>query len=303
MTETIRAIVFPGVQNLPIFAAEEQGFFEQRNIHLELIPTKNSEQQRNGIADGTYDIAHSAIDNAIALSDVAGKDVISFVGLDKGFNQFVVQPEIKSYEDLRGKILGVDAPDTAFALIAYELLDRNGLKRDRDYQVMPIGATRFRLAALQERKCDFAMLNLPFCLDAAEAGLSKLEDPQRAIGAYQGNTGLALRSWILGHEDLLVRYIASFVQGLRWVLDPANRSKAVELLGRRMQMQPHIAEECCRIILDPEFGFTRDAKLDLEGLTMVRKLRANFTGTVNPKPDADYIDESYYEKALALLQA
>lgn len=301
MIETIRSIVFPGVQNLPIFAAEAQGFFEKRGIKLELTFTQSSEQQRDGIADGTYDIAHSAIDNALALADVAGEDVISFVGLDKGFNQFVVQPDIKSYEDLRGRILGVDAPDTAFALIVYELLERRDLKRERDYQVMPIGATRFRLEALQAKKCDFAMLNLPFCLYASDAGLSQLEDPQKAIGAYQGNAGLAQRAWIKGHEDLLARYIASFVEGLRWVMNPANRAMSVELLRTRMQMPPHVAEECCRIILDPEIGFTKDAKLDHEGLAMVRRLRATFTGQVNPKPLSDYIDETYYDRALALL--
>ena len=252
MTDTIRSIVFPGVQNLPAFAAESRGLFEKRGIALETTFTQSSEQQREGIAKGTYDIAHSAIDNALALADVAGEDVVSFVGLDRGFNQFVVQPGISSYEDLRGKILGVDAPDTAFALIAYELLERRGMKRERDYQVMSIGATRFRLEALLAKKCDFAMLNLPFCLNAAESGLGQLEDPQKAIGAYQGTAGLAQRAWIRSHEDLLVRYIASFVEGVRWIKDPANRAASIDLLAAKMQMSQHIAEKCCRIILDPE---------------------------------------------------
>jgi ABC-type nitrate/sulfonate/bicarbonate transport system substrate-binding protein len=69
--DIIRAIVFPGVQNLPIYAAEVGGFFAKRGIHLELTCTQSSEQQRDGIADGTYDLAHSSIDNAIALVDLA----------------------------------------------------------------------------------------------------------------------------------------------------------------------------------------------------------------------------------------
>lgn len=301
MTDTIRSNVFPGVHNLPIFAAEAQGFFARRGIALEMMMTQSSEQQRDGIADGTYDIAHSAIDNALALKDVACEDVVSFVGLDRGFNQFVVQPSIRSIQDLRGKTLGVDAPDTAFALIVYELLDREGLKRERDYTVKPIGATRFRLEAMQAGACDFAMLNLPFCLYANESGLPSLFDPQQAIGAYQGNAGLAKRSWIKANEDLLTRYIASFIEGLRWAVDPINRSAAVALLAARMQMPSHIAEECCRTILDPALGFTQDAKLDLDGLAMVRRLRASFTGARKDTPIKDYIDETYYRRALALL--
>jgi ABC-type nitrate/sulfonate/bicarbonate transport system substrate-binding protein len=297
----MRSIVFPGVHNLPIYAAEAQGFFAQRAIHLEMTYTQSSEQQREGIADGTYDLAHSAIDNAIAMADVAGEDVISFVGLDRGFNQFVTGPGITQYEDLRGKILGVNAPDTAFALIAYELLDRHGLKRDRDYTVKPIGATRFRLEALQAGACNFAMLNLPFCLFASAVGLGQLEDPQKAIGGYQANAGVAQRHWMKQNTDLLTRYIASFVEGLRWVMAPANKEAAIALLAEGMKIPADIARRCCEIILDPADGFTKDAKLDREGLAIVLKLRENFTGIVNPKPLDDYLDESYYHAALALL--
>ena len=136
---------------------------------------------------------------------------------------------------------------------------------------------------------------------AAESGLGQLEDPQKAIGAYQGTAGLAQRAWIRSHEDLLVRYIASFVEGLRWIKDPENRAASIDLLAAKMQMSRHLAEECCRIILDPENGFTEDAKLDLEGLAMVRRLRASFTGTENSRQLASYVDESYYEEALALI--
>jgi ABC-type nitrate/sulfonate/bicarbonate transport system substrate-binding protein len=299
--DLVRAIVFPGVHNLPIYAAETLGFFAKRAIRLELTYTQSSEEQRDGISNGTYDIAHSAIDNAIAMADVAGEDVVSFVGLDRGFNQFMTAPGIATYEDLRGKILGVDAPDTAFALIAYELLNRHGLQRARDYTVKPIGATRFRLEALLAGTCDFAMLNLPFCLFASAAGLGQLEDPQKAIGAYQANAGLAQRHWMERNADLLTRYIASFVEGLRWVMAPVNREAGITLLADGMKIPADIARRCCEIILDPVDGFVTDAKINREGLMKVRELRSNFTGIVNPRSLDSYIKESYYHAALALV--
>jgi ABC-type nitrate/sulfonate/bicarbonate transport system substrate-binding protein len=46
----------------------------------------------------------------------------------------IVQRDIKSYDDLRGKTVVVDAPDTAYALLLYKMLEIKGLKKG-DYVV------------------------------------------------------------------------------------------------------------------------------------------------------------------------
>jgi ABC-type nitrate/sulfonate/bicarbonate transport system substrate-binding protein len=297
----IRSIVFPGVQNLPNFAADNQGYFASRDLEVETTFTANSEQQREGLANGQFDIAHSAIDNCFAMVDVARQDVVAFVGLDHGFNRLIVQPEIGSYDDLRGKILGVDAPDTAFALLAYDILRRKGVAR-RDYSVHAIGATRFRLEALTSRRIDFAMLNLPFALFALEAGLKSLDDyPLAAIGAYQSTAGFAKREWMQRNRSALVRYIAGYIEGLRWSLNPANRARAADLLCQRMQIPLAVAEQCCQIILDPAAGFAKDAKLNLQGVAKALELRTSFAGDGRERPPERYIDESFYRSALETL--
>ena len=118
-------IVFPGVQNLPNLAAEANGFFARRGLVVETTLTKSSQQLRSGLARGEYDIGHGAVDNAVAMADLGGaEDVAIVVGLDHGFNKLIVRPQITCYDDLRGKTLGVDALDTAFALVVYEMLER-----------------------------------------------------------------------------------------------------------------------------------------------------------------------------------
>ena len=298
----LRVIVFPGVQNLANFAAEAQGLFAKHGIAIETIFTRNSEQQRDGLASGEYDIAHSAIDNAVAMVEAAGEDVVIVTGLDNGFNKLIVQPSITSYEQLRGKTLGVDAPDTAFALVVYEMLKLKGLMPG-DYKVQPIGATRFRLEALKEAKVDFAMLNLPFNIFAQRAGLAILDNPANVIGAYQSTGTFVKRAWAEKNRDTLTRYIAAYVEGLRWALDPANRASAIGLLQQRMELAPDIAEQCFVQITDAKNGFAADAKLDHAGMVKVLELRAKFAGespAAIPSP-ARYIDESYYRNAVASL--
>ena len=62
----LTVIVFPGVQNLPMFAAQAKGFYAKRGLNVDLKFTPNSDELRNGLAEGRYQIAHSAVDNAFA---------------------------------------------------------------------------------------------------------------------------------------------------------------------------------------------------------------------------------------------
>ena len=65
----LTVIVFPGVQNLPMFSAQAKGFFGKRDLAVDLKFTPNSDELRNGLAEGRYHIAHSAVDNAFAMKD------------------------------------------------------------------------------------------------------------------------------------------------------------------------------------------------------------------------------------------
>lgn len=79
----LAVIVFPGVQNLPMFAAQAKGFFAKRGLAVDLKFTPNSEELRNGLAEGRYHVAHSAVDNAFAMKDKANVDIAVVLGGDR----------------------------------------------------------------------------------------------------------------------------------------------------------------------------------------------------------------------------
>src|SRR5580704_2851358 len=62
---------FPTARSLPFYVAVDRGFFARRGLKVALEFTESSERQREGLADGTVDIVHSAVDNAVAMIDVA----------------------------------------------------------------------------------------------------------------------------------------------------------------------------------------------------------------------------------------
>ncbi len=212
-----------------------------------------------------------------------------------------MQPYVNSVADLRGRIVIVDAPNTAYALQLKKVLLMNGLKEAADYKVQPLGATFLRLRALRENR-DYAAstLNPPFSLDAAAAGMKSLGRMVDLIGPYQGTGAFVLRDWAKANADTLERYIAALIEATRWSVAPANRDAAAKLLVERFKVDPQLAERMLQYLVDPKFGLNADARLDLAGFRNVLALRAEIEGSWGGKPPAPerYVDLSYYENAL-----
>jgi ABC-type nitrate/sulfonate/bicarbonate transport system substrate-binding protein len=294
----LTVMVFPGMQNLALFAAQANGFFARRGLAVDIKMAPSSDEQRAGLADGRWQIIHAGIDNAVAMAEVAKVDIAIVCGGDNSFNHLIVQDDIKSFADLRGKTLAVDAPDTAYAFQLYEILKRNGVPKS-DYAVKPVGATIKRLAAMQEDKAVAGtMMNPPFSLLAMKGGMRDLGAAATLIGAYQATGGAVLRSWAKGNPDVLARYLQAYVEGLRWALDPRNKDAAIKLFADNLKLPPEIAAATYAVAADPAAGMARDAGFDLEGFKNVLKLRADWTGAAPGAPDK-YLDLSYYQKALA----
>ena len=300
--DLVRVNGFPNAKALPLHAGVAQGMFARHGLSVQLSFTENSNQQREGLAAGKFDIAHAAVDNAVAMVDVAHHDVVIVSGGDSGMNEFFVQADIGSFTDLRGRVLVVDAPNTAYALQAKKILQKHGLQEGRDYTVKPIGRGELRLKAMAEsRENAAAILNLPFTIQAEEMGLKSLGGTVEMLGAYQAAGAFAMRAWARANATLLARYLAAYVEALRWVRAPANREAATELLMEKLKLSRSVADRTYAALVDPARGFTPDAAFDREGFRNMLALRAEMEGGVAAAPEK-YYDLSYYERALTLVK-
>jgi ABC-type nitrate/sulfonate/bicarbonate transport system substrate-binding protein len=296
----LRVNAFPQAKTLPLHAGIAKGIFERRGFKIELQLTENSRSQRDGLAAGTSDVVHSAVDNALAMVEIGKHDVVIVTGGDSGMNEFFVQGEVKSFADMRGRTLVVDAPDTAYALQAKKILAQNGLKDGTDYTVKPVGAGVYRFKAMVESKDNAAaILNLPFTVQAEQFGMKSLGRTIDLLGPYQAGGAFVLRPWANANGPTLENYLAGYIESLRWVVDKNNRDEAIALLMSKRSLSRSLATRSYDLMIEPGFGFNPDAKLSAEGFNNVLALRQEIEGGPPPDP-AKYLDLSYFDRALKL---
>jgi ABC-type nitrate/sulfonate/bicarbonate transport system substrate-binding protein len=238
------------------------------------------------------------------MVETSGHDTIIVMGGDASMNEFMVRPEIDGIADIRGKILAVDAPNTAYALVAKKILKNHGLIEGRDYSVRPVGGTMQRSQAIAtDPGLAAGMVNLPFSITIRAQGLKSLGRACDLIGPYQATGAFVMRSWAQANGDALERYIAAYVESLRIAMDPANKGEAAATLVKHLNLDPQVAEQTVAQLMIPGFGLTPDARFDMEGFRTVLALRAEIEGQWGGKPPAPekYLDLGYYERALKRL--
>jgi ABC-type nitrate/sulfonate/bicarbonate transport system substrate-binding protein len=294
----LHVTMFSGPQDLAVFSALDEGLYAKRGLAVEVSLTPSSDALRDGIANGSVDIASSGVDNAVFMVDRGKADVVIIAGGDDGMTELMVRPDIRGYEDLRGKTLLVDAPNTAYAFQLYKMLELNGVKRG-DYTVASKGGMKERLTALTEDSSSAGtMLNVPWYIIAEKAGFHSLGSAIKALGPYQGTGLWVRRDWAQAHAETLVKFLQATIEGLRWAREPGSRAAAASILARHIKIDEHLAAAALEQAYAAGQGVAVDAKLDLEGFKNTLKLRAEIEGGTPPPPDK-YLDLSYYDRALS----
>ncbi len=303
--QAVNVNVFPGGFNWPIWVAQERGMFAKNGVEPKIILTPNSVSQLTGLIDGKFDIAMTAIDNLIAYREgqgeakVDGPDLIAVMGADNGFLRLVAVPEVKSYADLKGKTVSVDARTTGYAFVLFEMLDRAGLKEPA-YQVERAGGVLQRFQQLLEKKHAATLLLSPFEVQAEAKGFNRLGDGLATLKTYQGLVAGVRQSWANQNRKAMTGYIKAYVEAVDWLYDPANRDAAIAIFLKNLpQAGQQGAEASYRILLNPNEGFQKKALIDMDGVRTVLELRAKWSEAKKPLNDpAKYYDGSFYREAL-----
>ena len=297
--ETLRVNVFRGGSNIPIYMALEKGYFSRRGITVNLQFTPNSEQQRAGLAAGRFDIAHAAVDNAVAMIEVAKVDVVIVSGGDGGMNELLVRQDINKPADIRGRTYVVDAPNTAYALIGRKMFKNAGLIDGRDYKLDPIGGSEIRSKGLDTPAGAATMLNPPWNFVARDRGAKSLGRTIELYGPYQASGAFVMRSWAKSNEQVLERYLAAFIEGCRAAQDPAQKKQVLAVLKRELKLDDRLTELTYQELMLERSGLSKDCAIDMPGFKNVLALRAEIEGQWggNPPAPEKFLDMSYFDKA------
>ena len=266
--------------------------FGAQGLDVEVIVTPNSTDQMRGLGKNSWQIVSTAFDNVLAWSGRDGAEFIAVAQVAQGITLPVyVRPEVKSWDDLRGKALAVDAVDTAYALVLRRVLLAHGLEMERgDYTLMPKGTTGYRLDSMTQGETFAGVLNSPWDAKAAATGMVRFADHREVLPDYPGGVFAVSRPWAGNNPALLINYLRVWDDALCWAHDEKNCDEAIKAIGAADKIDKKTAANRLRRL--PASG-----ELNLPGLQAVLDLRVQF-GLTPPmgKELMEYFDKSFYRE-------
>lgn len=281
-----------------VFEAQELGFFKAEGIDVESTRFDTTSQGVTALVTGAVQFASVTPDVAL-LAAIKGQGDAMIVSNEVRIPtwDFMVQPEIRSYAELKGKVIGVSQLQSASTLNLRQLLRKNGLKDD-DYSILQVGGTGKRYAALKSKQIAGALITEPVNFEAMDAGYRMLG------GVYEASNVPSViiavtRSWAKANEKILIGLLRAIYRAQDWLNNAGNKKAAVDLMVRLSKAKQEAVEKSYD-------KFTKELKVynrgDINSEVIKETLEdmAAIGAIPRPIPNPDqFLDLSYRKKALA----
>jgi ABC-type nitrate/sulfonate/bicarbonate transport system substrate-binding protein len=128
-----------------------------------------------------------------------------------------VAPEIKSPQDLRGKVVTGTRPGASADSALRLYLRKMGLEPDKDVIFISVAESQQgRLNALKRAVIAGTVLSPPFSGIAKQMGFRELEDLRKADLEYAGTSIAGMTGYIKNHPVLVENFLKGYIESLRY---------------------------------------------------------------------------------------
>jgi ABC-type nitrate/sulfonate/bicarbonate transport system substrate-binding protein len=288
--------------SLPVSVAEREGFFRREGLNFRVVVPipGGSDKMIDALHDDTCDVTHVATPFLIRAA-LAGSDAVAVAAeFNNPIYSLVARPEIKTYGDLKGKLLGLADEAGTITISTRKLLSLHGL-RDGDFRVKTIEGTPARLTCLRRGECVAVPLGQPQDLLALHEGYRLLGLSTEAVPEFLYTVTAARRSWAEANKDAVVRYVRALASSFKFIRDPANRKAVVKTIVETTGSSEAIAAQTLALYFEPERKvLPRQGELNLNGLTQVIAFMGE-AGTIKaPLPAAKQFADLQYLQAAGI---
>lgn len=212
------------------FTAIEEKLFERRGIDLTHVYIASSAVVLPAVLTREVDFAALGGEIVVRAYHQGAKN-LAIVGtqVDKFTYSLYTKPEIKTPQDLRGKVLGVSRFGGSLDISLRYGLQQVGLDPRRDnITVVQAGGMPEIMAGLMAGKLDGSMLSSVYALRGKEAGFRELLDLGALDVSFPQGVTLTTREFLRGKRDLAKRFMAAYLDGLEIFLkNPGAGKKAL----------------------------------------------------------------------------
>jgi ABC-type nitrate/sulfonate/bicarbonate transport system substrate-binding protein len=287
----------------PIFSSAHR-----RRAQGILCPGRN--QSRGGPIPGGTDRIVAALDKGeidtgknatpyLIQAVLKGSDAVAIVAQTTNpVYSLIVRPEIKTFADLKGKVIGLSTPGDTITLSTVRLLSHKGVK-PADFRSKAVVGTGARFDCLKSSECVAVPMGQPEDLDAIKQGYPRLGFTYESGADLIFNVDMTRRAWGEKNQETLVRFVRGFAASYQCMNDPKNRGEVTNIVRESLKVSDEIAREIFAPYTEPDKNvLPKKGELNLKAFNQVLALMGEAGVIPTPVPTAErFIDLRYLKAA------
>ncbi len=224
-----------GATNGSIWVAEERGLFRKHGVDVEVIFIGGGGARVvSALLAGDINFSVGGGEGSIRSQMRGAETVIASSTLTKGLQRILAKPEIKTYQDLKGRKIGITQFGSAAHLVLALMLKKWNMRPDQ-VQTLQVGSSPALLASLDKGGIDAAVLTLPTFFLAEDKGYRVVGDPMTMDIYYLQNTLESTRSFLRKNRDQALKFMKGYIEGIAYF--KKNKKESLDIMGRKLRIQ------------------------------------------------------------------
>jgi ABC-type nitrate/sulfonate/bicarbonate transport system substrate-binding protein len=250
---------------LPFRVAIAKNFFKDQGLTLEPIFVRGGPIAITALVSGNVDFASIGGAQAAIRSNARGIDLQIIASLSNYTNYTLLgSKEVKSVEDLRGKIIGVTGAGafSDFAIRIY--LKRHNLDPDKDLTLRAIGGTALRAIALEKGVISAAPFSAEDTVRLLDKGFPMIVNLNEALRIPQ--SVFVTRGEVLQkYPETTKRFLKAVILGLQFAKH--NKQEAIKTgFAAGLQGDPDVVDRSYDLFAP---GYAADLSVAQDGIQIM----------------------------------
>lgn len=295
-------VLSTGGDHWPRWVALDQGYFKEQNLEVREFHTDSIAKAVQALSANSTDMLLPANTQGVITAMVKKAPIKIVAGnFTKAIYDLITGPKYKKVEDLKGGTMGVINLTSGSTVLLQKILAAHGLKYPGDYDILTVGGTPARYAAVKKGAVAAAMVTIPTSYEAKEDGLNVLTNIASYLPDYQFTTIAGHAKWMESHKDQTVRFLMAIIKAMRFLNDPKNKEASIQTMMNNFKISRKYSEMAYKEVVEDLRPIRNDAAPSIKGIETVINLEVESKALDKAYPATTFIDDSFRQEALKRL--
>ena len=216
------------------WVAKEAGIFGKHGLDVELLFTGGGRAIASLLGGDTPLITVGG--PSVIAARLAGSDAIITAHIfDTILYSLIVQPDIRTLADLKGKKIGASRFGSATDFALRYVLKQNGFDPLKDVVIFQIGGQSETLAALKAGSINGGVIASPATAEAKRLGMRELINMGNLGVEYPQTTIATTERFLRSNRETVLRFTRAYVEGSHRFLN--DREFSLKIIGKYTKIQ------------------------------------------------------------------